>query len=50
MPKIAISKYLLRLREYLNCDDNCFIIGIYYLDKLLAKNKEIKIDKKNAHM
>ena len=33
-PQISIQNYITRLNSYLNCSEQCFILGIIYLDRI----------------
>ena len=34
-PKISIEDYLIRLNNYLNCSESCFVFGIIYIDRIV---------------
>lgn len=47
-PAISITDYILRISKYSGCSDQCFIIFLIYIDRLISKRK-ITVDKCNIH-
>jgi len=38
VPPVSIGDYLKRLRKYFYCSDECFVMGLAYLDRLTKKS------------
>eukprot|EP00826_Nyctotherus_ovalis_P001020 TRINITY_DN1010_c0_g1_i12.p1 TRINITY_DN1010_c0_g1~~TRINITY_DN1010_c0_g1_i12.p1 ORF type:complete len:208 (+),score=35.06 TRINITY_DN1010_c0_g1_i12:105-728(+) len=48
-PRISIADYLLRIHQYANCSDSCFILAFIYLDRLLQSNPEFALSNRSIH-
>lgn len=46
---ISLREYLKRLRRSLECSDECYVIGLIYIDRLLGRHPEIGISLQSCH-
>lgn len=49
IPKVSISEYLDRIRQYTKCSDSCFVFAFIYIDRLLQNISSSKLTMKNIH-
>lgn len=47
-PSIGIKDYLQRISKFSGCSDECFVLGLIYIDRLITK-KRIILDPLNVH-
>jgi len=48
-PQITITTYLLRIERYTNCSDECFVLALIYIDRLISKNRNFQVLSLNVH-
>jgi len=48
-PQITIRSYLLRIANYTNCSEECFVIALIYIDRLIKKNGDLHLVFQNVH-
>jgi len=48
-PDVSITKYVARMRRYLKCKASCYVLCVYYIDKLLTQHPEISFDTLSSH-
>lgn len=49
LPKIKVKAYLKRLAQYPNCSEECFIIALIYIERLMCANKNFFVNYNNVH-
>ena len=49
LPAISIKDYLLRIAKNSHCSDECFILGLIYIDRITERNKNFIINSLNVH-
>jgi len=49
VPKITIRAYLKRLARFPNCSEECFIIALIYIERLMCTNKHFFVNYNNVH-
>jgi len=49
LPKITISAYIRRIVFYSNCSEECFVIALIYIERLVGRNKNFFINEFNVH-
>jgi len=49
IPGISVTDYLMRLQEYFQCSDSCFVFALLYIDRVLTKHKKIHVTLYNIH-
>lgn len=49
VPKITIKDYLKRLARFPNCSEECFIIALIYIERLMCTNKHFFLNYNNVH-
>jgi hypothetical protein len=49
LPSLSIRNYSLRLRKYCNCSDECHVLALVYIDRLLERNADFMVTPLNAH-
>jgi len=47
-PSIAVSDYLVRISKFSGCSDECFVLALIYIDRLITKRR-IVLDQFNVH-
>jgi hypothetical protein len=47
-PSIAVSDYLVRISKFSGCSDECFVLALIYIDRLITKRRII-LDQYNVH-
>lgn len=48
-PQITITTYLLRIARYTNCSEECFVLALIYIDRLINKNGNFQVLYLNVH-
>jgi len=48
-PQITIKFYLERIAKYSNCSEECFILALIYIDRLIQKNGTFLVNSLNVH-
>ena len=49
IPAISIQKYLLRIKEYAKCSEDCIVLALIYIDRITESKKGLNPDKFNIH-
>jgi len=49
LPKITISAYVNRIFFYSNCSEECFVIALIYIERLIGLNKRFFVNEFNVH-
>jgi len=49
LPKITISAYVRRICFHSNCSEECFVIALIYIERLIGRNKRFFINEFNVH-
>jgi hypothetical protein len=47
-PSIAVTDYLKRISKFSGCSDECFVLALIYIDRLITRRK-IVLDSLNVH-
>jgi hypothetical protein len=48
-PNITIESYLERIAKYSNCSEECFVLALIYIDRLIRKNGTFLVNSLNVH-
>jgi len=48
-PQIAIKVYLERIAKYSNCSEECFVLALIYIDRLIRTNGSFLVNSYNVH-
>jgi len=48
-PQITIEFYLKRIARYSNCSEECFVLALIYIDRLIVKNENFLVNSLNVH-
>jgi len=48
-PQITINFYLKRIAQYSNCSEECFVLALIYIDRLIRKNGNFLVNSLNVH-
>jgi len=48
-PTIGVAKYLERILKYAYCSNECFILALIYIDRLIQRNPQFVITSLNVH-
>jgi len=48
-PQIAIKSYLKRIVKYSNCSEECFVLALIYIDRLIKVNEKFMLNSLNVH-
>ena len=48
-PDITIYDYLHRVQQYARCSNSCYILSLIYIDRLLLKDPEFVLNRKNIY-
>lgn len=49
VPQLAISIYLERLAEYYHCSDQCLVLSLVYIDRIVKLHPEFVVSPLNVH-
>jgi len=48
-PQIEIKVYLARIAKYSNCSEECFVLALIYIDRLIRSNGSFLVNSYNVH-
>lgn len=48
-PQITIKLYLERIAKYSSCSEECFVLALIYIDRLIRKNRKFLVNSLNVH-
>lgn len=48
-PTIAIRIYLERIAKYVNCSNECYVLALMYMDRMIQRNPDFFISSLNVH-
>jgi len=48
-PDVSITKYVARMQRYLHCKASCYVLCVYYIDKLLMLFPKMSFDILSSH-
>jgi len=48
-PQITIESYLKRIAKYSNCSEECFVLALIYIDRLIRNNGNFLVNSLNVH-
>merc|ERR1719384_645936 len=48
-PPISIQDYLERIAKYSCCSEECFVLALIYIDRLIQQNPEFLVNSLNVH-
>jgi len=48
-PNIAVKSYLNRIAKYSNCSEECFVLALIYIDRLIKQNGNFLVNSLNVH-
>jgi len=48
-PQITIESYLKRIAKFSNCSEECFVLALIYIDRLIRKNGNFLVNSLNVH-
>eukprot|EP00300_Choanocystis_sp_HF-7_P010334 c16896_g1_i4.p1 GENE.c16896_g1_i4~~c16896_g1_i4.p1 ORF type:complete len:170 (+),score=24.99 c16896_g1_i4:79-588(+) len=48
-PSIAVKAYLERICKYVNCSNECFVLALIYMDRVIQRNTGFFISSLNIH-
>merc|ERR1719186_2324336 len=48
-PQITIKSYLHRIAKFSNCSEECFVLALVYIDRLIRKNENFMVNSLNVH-
>mmetsp|Transcript_125489 Transcript_125489/g.363074 ORF Transcript_125489/g.363074 Transcript_125489/m.363074 type:complete len:306 (+) Transcript_125489:59-976(+) len=48
-PPIAIAQYIGRLRNMLQCSNECFVLAMVYIDRLIKQHSEVSVNPLTCH-
>jgi len=49
MPKISLSAYASRIHKYFNCSDECFVLCMAYIDRIVKCHSDIQVTDLTCH-
>jgi len=49
IPKISLRDYIARLRTYMKCSDECFVLALIYVKRLKSRVEDFRIDLLSVH-
>ena len=49
IPSISILNYLKRINSYAKCSQECFILGLIYIDRVTKLNKSVSLNEYSLH-
>lgn len=49
VPSLSLHQYVARIAKYFQCSNNCFVVCIVYISRVLRLNPDFKICKLNIH-
>jgi len=48
-PQITVKSYLNRIAKYSNCSEECFVLALIYIDRLIKHNGNFLVNSLNVH-
>jgi len=48
-PKVNITKYLTRIHKYFRCSDECFVLALAYVDRVVKSRSELQVTTLTCH-
>lgn len=48
-PKVSITKYLTRIHKYFHCSDECFVLALAYVDRLVKTQPLVQVTPLTCH-
>jgi len=48
-PQITIKSYLERIAKYSSCSEECFVLALIYIDRVIRKNERFLVNSLNVH-
>eukprot|EP00401_Gymnodinium_catenatum_P020198 CAMPEP_0117515044 /NCGR_PEP_ID=MMETSP0784-20121206/30378_1 /TAXON_ID=39447 /ORGANISM="" /LENGTH=275 /DNA_ID=CAMNT_0005310851 /DNA_START=95 /DNA_END=922 /DNA_ORIENTATION=+ len=48
-PQLSVHDYLMRISTYFQCSDECFVLGLVYIDRIVKLHPEFTISNLNIH-
>merc|ERR1719197_887125 len=48
-PTIGIEYYLQRIAKYSNCSEECFVLALIFIDRLIRTNENFLVNSLNVH-
>jgi len=48
-PQITIKSYLERIAKYSSCSEECFVLALIYIDRVIRKNSSFLVNSLNVH-
>lgn len=49
IPQLSVSDYLLRLSTYFGCSDQCLVLGLVYIDRIVKRHPEFVVSPWSIH-
>lgn len=49
LPRVTITEYINRIYKYAKCSDECLLVALIYIDRLLQKNSHLALTGLNIH-
>jgi len=43
-PMLTVSEYFVRLHKHLDCSNECFIVALIYIERLIRRHPELRVD------
>jgi hypothetical protein len=48
-PNIGVLEYIERIGKYANCSDECFVLALIYIDRVIRDNPKFQVNSLNIH-
>lgn len=48
-PQLSILDYLVRIATYFHCSNECFVLGLVYIDRIVKRHPEFTVSNCNVH-
>jgi len=48
-PRVTLHDYAVRIHRYFECSDECFVLSLIYIDRILKSNPGFKLGALNSH-
>lgn len=49
LPKVSLSSYASRIQKYFRCTEECFVLCLVYIDRIVKLNPDIQISELTCH-
>lgn len=49
VPKVSLSSYASRIQKYFRCTDECFVLCLVYIDRIVKHNPDIQVTDLSCH-